>query len=258
MRCKKRTAFLLACMFACFAFVLQQPKPVVYIIGDSTVQNSDGNGKNLHWGWGTLIRDYVDTNRIVIANHAKAGTSTRTFITDGRWDVILARLKKGDYVFIQFGHNDQSPVNDTARARGTLKGTGDEVEEIINLKTQKQETVHTYGWYLKKFIKEARDKGAVPVVFSLVPRDKWKDGKVNKEIDYVNWAAEVAKNTGTYYVDLNDLIVKKWEAMGEEAVKAFFTTDHTHTNLQGAQLNAATAIEGIRLIKDCSFNQYLK
>jgi lysophospholipase L1-like esterase len=257
---RARTSFYLlaAMVFCCMAFVMQGPKPVVYIVGDSTVQNSDGNGKNLHWGWGSLIRNYVDTSRITIANHAKPGTSTRTFISEGRWNTVLASLKKGDYVFIQFGHNDQSPVNDTSRARGTLKGIGDETEDIVNLKTQQPETVHTYGWYLKKMIAEAKAKGAIPVVFSLVPRDKWKDGKVNGELDYVNWAEAVANSTQTYYVNLNGIITRKWETLGQEAVKAFFTTDHTHTNLQGAEVNAASAIDGIRLLKDCSFNQYLK
>src|ERR1700751_3568855 len=80
-----------------FVNISQEQKPVVYIIGDSTVQNNDGNGKNDYWGWGTLLKPYLDTTRISLENRAKSGTSTRTFILDGRWDKILTTLKKGDF-----------------------------------------------------------------------------------------------------------------------------------------------------------------
>jgi rhamnogalacturonan acetylesterase len=233
-------------------------KPVLYIIGDSTVQNNDGNGKNDYWGWGTLIKPYLDTNKIGLQNHAKAGTSTRTFITDGRWTKILETLKPGDFVIMQFGHNDQSEINDSTRARGTLKGTGEEVQKILNLKTKQEETVHTYGWYMRKFIRETKEKGAIPIVCSLVPREKWKNGKVDREIEYVNWAQEVAKAEGAYFINLNQIIVNKWEKIGPAAVHNFFPGDHTHTNIKGAQLNAASVMEGLRAIKDCPLNKFLK
>ena len=240
------------------SLLLVDKKPVLYIIGDSTVQNNDGNGRNEYWGWGTLLKPYLDTNRICLSNHAKSGTSTRTFISDGRWTKILETLKAGDCVLIQFGHNDQSEINDSARARGTIKGTGEEVQEIINVKTKQPETVHTYGWYLRKFIRETKAKGAVPIVLSLVPREKWKDGKVNREIEYVQWAREVAQAEGSYFIDLNQIIVNKWERMGADAVKSFFPGDHTHTNQKGAELNAASVIDGLRPIKECPLNAFLK
>ncbi len=233
-------------------------KPVLYIIGDSTVQNNDGNGKNEYWGWGTLLNPYLDTTKITLRNHAKSGTSTRTFITDGRWTKVLETLKNGDFVIMQFGHNDQAAINDTSRAKGTLKGTGEEVQEIFNLKTKQQETVHTYGWYMRKFIREAKEKGAIPIVCSLVPREKWKKGKVDREIDYVNWAREMAWAEGAYFIDLNQIIVQKWEQIGPDAVKIFFPGDHTHTNKKGAELNAGSVIEGLLANKDCPLNKFLK
>ena len=114
------------------SFTLIQTKPVLYIIGDSTVKNSDGSGRNGQWGWGTVIDVYFDTNRISIQNHAIGGRSSRTFITDGRWDKILQTLTKGDYVIMQFGHNDSGALDDTARARGTIKGAGNDSIEIYN------------------------------------------------------------------------------------------------------------------------------
>jgi rhamnogalacturonan acetylesterase len=253
-----KISLLLFLLGALTALTTSQHKPVLYVIGDSTVQNNDGNGKNEYWGWGTLLKPYLDTTRIILSNHAKSGTSTRTFITDGRWTKILDILQPGDFVLIQFGHNDQAAINDSSRAKGTLKGTGDEVEQIFNLKTKQPETVHTYGWYMKKFINETKAKGAIPVVCSLVPREKWINGKVNREIEYVNWAQEVAKSQGAYFIDLNQIIVQQWEQMGADSVHAFFPGDHTHTNKKGAALNAACVIEGLRSNKDCPLNKYIR
>jgi Lysophospholipase L1 and related esterases len=82
---------------------------------------------------GTVITPFFDTTKIDVRNHAIGGRSSRTFITDGRWDKILETLKKGDYVIMQFGHNDASPLDDTARARGTIKGIGETVQKFIIL-----------------------------------------------------------------------------------------------------------------------------
>src|SRR6187397_568546 len=123
---------------------LKKEKPVFYIIGDSTVKNGDGTGKNNQMGWGTVITPFFDTTKISVRNHAIGGRSSRTFVTEGRWDKILEILKKGDYVLMQFGHNDAGPLDDTARARGTIKGIGEDSIEIYNPIRKKKEVVHTY------------------------------------------------------------------------------------------------------------------
>ena len=155
----------------------QQQKPTLYIIGDSTVRNGDGKGTNLQWGWGSLIAPFFDTNAISVRNHAIGGRSSRTFINEGRWQRILDELKPGDFVMMQFGHNDAGPLDDTARARGTIRGIGDESKEIYNPITKKQEVVYTYGWYMRKYVNEAKAKGAIPIICSPVPRNNFKDGK---------------------------------------------------------------------------------
>src|SRR6186713_2377097 len=120
--------FIIASSFLIF----KKAKPVFYIIGDSTVKNGDGTGKNNQMGWGTVITPFFEPTKIDVRNHAIGGRSSRTFITDGRWDKILETLKEGDYVIMQFGHNDASPLDDTARARGTMKGIGEDSTEIYN------------------------------------------------------------------------------------------------------------------------------
>ncbi|HEX8013700.1 MAG TPA: SGNH/GDSL hydrolase family protein, partial [Flavobacterium sp.] len=100
----------------------QNNKPTVYTVGDSTVKNGRGDGSGGLWGWGDYIGQFLDTTKVRIENHALGGTSSRTFQDKGLWTAVLNKLKKGDYVLIQFGHNDDGPLNDTLRARGTIKG----------------------------------------------------------------------------------------------------------------------------------------
>lgn len=251
-------SLLLITAFSSF-MLLQKGKPVFYIIGDSTVKNGDGTGKGNLWGWGNFIADYFDTMKISVQNHAIGGRSSRTFITEGRWDKILATLKKGDYVIMQFGHNDGGPLDDTARARGTIRGIGDESKEIYNPIMKKKEVVYTYGYYMRKYIRDAKAKGAIPIVCSPIPRNEWKDGKVIRSKDsYGGWAEQIAKEEGAYFIDLNDLIATKYEEMGAEAVKPLFPGDHTHTDINGAKLNAQTVIDQLKKINPGNLNKYMK
>jgi rhamnogalacturonan acetylesterase len=257
----KKIFILLVTAFIFFSsfLLVKEEKPVLYIIGDSTVRNGDGTGKNGQWGWGSFIADHFDTTKINISNQAIGGRSSRTFITDGRWDRILATLKKGDYVIMQFGHNDASPLDDTARARGTIKGIGDDSTEIYNPIRKIKEVVHTYGWYMRRYIRETKAKGAIAIVCSLVPRDNWKDGKVVQSKDsYAGWAQQLAKEEGAYFIDLNKLIAIKYEKLGAEKVKEFFPTDHTHTNKEGAELNAQVVVGKIKKLKKVQLRKYLK
>src|SRR5688500_20175905 len=261
MKIKLQLIFILLAGFAvCSSFVLRKKqKPVFYIIGDSTVRNGDGNGKNQQWGWGSFIADHFDTTKIGIRNNAIGGRSSRTFITEGRWDKILTTLRKGDYVIMQFGHNDAGPLDDTARARGTIKGIGNESKEIYNPITKKQEVVYTYGWYMRKYINDAKAKGAISIVCSPIPRNDWKDGKVTRSSDsYAKWAQDVAQSEGAYFIDLNNLIALQYESMGAEKGKSFFPADHTHTNLEGAKLNASIVMSELKRIKPRKLKKYLK
>jgi len=171
----------------------------------------------------------------------------------------VAELKPGDFVMMQFGHNDGGALNDTSRARGSLRGVGDETEEIDNLLTKQHEVVHTYGWYMKKFVTDTRSKGATPIVLSLIPRNIWKDGKVIRGSEsYGKWAADVAAAEKVAFIDLNEIVAKKYEALGPDKVKEFyFLEDHTHTTPAGAKVNAASVVEGLRALKNCPLNAFL-
>src|SRR5436190_18385443 len=237
--------------------LLKKEKPVLYIIGDSTVRNGDGTGRNNQWGWGTVIDSHFDTTKISVRNLAIGGRSSRTFITDGRWDKILETLHEGDFVIMQFGHYDASPLDDTARARGTIKGVGMDSVEVYNPIRKMKEMVHSYGWYMRKYVNEAKAKGAVPIVCSPVPRDNWKDGKIRRT-EYTGWAKQIAEENGAYFIDLNDRIAVAYEQMDTAKVNGFFPADHTHTNKEGAELNAQKVVEGIKDLKKCKLKNYLR
>src|SRR5713101_5739681 len=120
-------------------------RPTLFLIGDSTVRNGRGDGANGQWGWGEPLAALFDASKIAVVNRALGGRSSRTYLTGGQWEAVKADLRPGDFVLMQFGHNDGGPINDTSRARGSLRGTGEETEEIDNLLTHEHEVVHTYG-----------------------------------------------------------------------------------------------------------------
>lgn len=237
-------------------------KPTLYVIGNSTVRNgTKGDGSNGQWGWGAPIADFFDRSLLNVENKAWGGTSSRTFRSLGFWDKVYPFLKKGDYVIMQFGHNDSNPLNDERRARGTINGNGEETEEIDNMLTGKHEIVHTYGWYIRQFIKEMKDKGATPIVCSLIPRNHWTDWKINRSIDsYAQWAKQAAEQEGATFIDLNTLISDQYDAIGQTRVtNLYFPKDETtHTNAVGAQMNAFCVVQGLKELKDFSLNDYLK
>ena len=253
--------------FLCLAFLFfnftlkQENNPTLFMVGDSTVKNGKGDGSGGLWGWGDYIGQFLDTTKINIQNHALGGTSSRTFQDKGLWIAVLNKLKKGDYVLIQFGHNDDGPLNDSLRARGTIKGIGNETQEIDNILTKKHEIVHSYGWYIQKIIREAKSKGAIPIVCSPIPRNDWKEGKVPRNNQsYGLWAKQVADKEKVTFIDLNDKMALEMEKLGEQKVTGtyFYKKDHTHTSAKGAVLSASAIINQLKESKNSLKNYILK
>lgn len=233
-----------------------QGKPVLFTIGDSTVKNEDRDDDSM-WGWGSVIDELFDTTRITVENHAMAGRSARTFLDEGRWDKVYDALQPGDYVIMQFGHNDGGDIN-TGKARGELHGSGDESKVFRMAAKGRNQVVYTYGWYIRKFIMDALEKGAIPVVLSHTPRNKWHDGLVESNASSFGlWAREAADRAGAFFIDLNAISGAKFQELGPDGSAPYFKNDHTHSSLKGARLNAESIAEGLRST-DCSLKNFLK
>ena len=238
-------------------------KPVVFFTGDSTVKNADKDDDGM-WGWASQAATIFDESKISLVNAGRAGRSTRTFIREGLWQQVYESLQPGDFVTIQFGHNDICPITD-AKARGVIPGTKDTLH-VYKLDNGTYEVVYSFGWYLKKMIDDVREKGATPILVSLTPRNEWPDGKIERrDGSYGKWYREVVEETGVEFIDLHNLsadfldkkfAVKKLSddkekakaqvAKIKERAGVYFKKDHTHASKLGAQMNAQSFAKGLK------------
>lgn len=225
----------------------EKGKPVVFITGDSTVKNTDRDSTGM-WGWGSQADRIFDAEKITWINCAQAGRSCRTYLREGRWEKVYNDLQAGDFVLIQFGHNDIGELH-RGKHRGEIPGVADTscVSRVVLKDEAYNEVVYSFGWYLKKMIDDCRQKGATPIIVSLTPRNEWKDGRIERRNDsYGRWYREVAAETGCDFVDLHNITADALESIGQEAAKSYYNNDHTHTSLYGAQLNALGIAIGLR------------
>jgi rhamnogalacturonan acetylesterase len=212
--------------------------PTVFIVGDSTARNQ------ADLGWGDHIAHYFDTTRINVANRAHAGRSSRTFINEGSWDKVLAEIKPGDFVLLQIGHNDGGDLGG-AKPRGTIKGLGDESQDVT-LPDGHHEIVHTYGWYMRKYIADTRAKKATPILLSLTIRNIWKDGKIERDMGYDTEIEQLARDMNVLYADMAAVEADRLQALGPEKTAVLFPIDHTHTSAEGAERNAESVAIALR------------
>lgn len=238
-------------------------KPCVFFTGDSTVKNFDNEDDGM-WGWASQASTVFDESKITLINAARAGRSTRSFIREGLWDRVYKSLRPGDFVTIQFGHNDICPITD-AKARGVIPGAKDTLH-VFKMDDGAYEVVYSFGWYLKKMIDDTREKGATPILVSLTPRNEWPNGRIERRDDsYGKWYREVVEETGVEFIDMHNIsadaldkmfAVKKLPKNKEKAklkverikqkAGVYFKKDHTHASKIGAQLNAQSFAKGLR------------
>lgn len=269
---KHKLTLLLGLFLLFSAFTSDKPKITVFMIGDSTMSDKSLTGGNPERGWGHALPGFFSED-IIVDNHAQNGRSSKSFIDEGRWDKVLSLIKKGDYVFIQFGHNDEKPKAD----RHTDPGT-------------------TFDANLRKFVNETRAKGGIPVLFNSIVRrnfgtsddkavaqaiiqddirkginpDAKQDAspiatpaKGDKLIDthgaYLDSPRNVAKELNVPFVDMNKLTHDLVEGMGPEESKKLFMwvpanvvpampngrEDNTHLNVYGARLIAGLTVDAI-------------
>lgn len=270
----KKNIYLLAGLFLLLsAFKADKPIPTIFMIGDSTMANKVLDGGNPERGWGQVLPGFL-SEEIRVDNHAVNGRSSKSFIDEGRWDKVLSLIKPGDYLFIQFGHNDEKA--DPKRHTDANGGSFDE--------------------NLRRFVNEGRAKGAIPVLFNSIVRrnfgsadaqavaaavmqddirkgvnpDAKHDAQEHAEpevgdklIDthgaYLESPRNVARELNVPFVDMNALTRELVEGMGPEASKRLFMwvpagklaampkgrEDNTHLNIYGARRVASLTVDAI-------------
>jgi rhamnogalacturonan acetylesterase len=210
--------------------------PKLLIAGDSTTANYEGGPLQ---GWGYYINQYLNVS---VFNLAKNGRSTRSFRNEGLWQSLLSLSSPGDFVVIEMGHNDNGPVptvvdkNDTTASRRVLPGTGDETV-VQTTASNRTETVHTFGWYLKNMIVDVRERSAIPIISSMTPRYNWDNATSTMVADYKfrDYAKAVAEELKADFVDHNRYSLRELQDLGPVDAKKFFPRDNTHTNAKGAR-----------------------
>ncbi|MCF0202856.1 MAG: rhamnogalacturonan acetylesterase [Bacteroidaceae bacterium] len=233
-------------------------RPVLFITGDSTVKNEDKDDNSM-WGWGSVAESVLDTTKITITNCAMAGRSARTFLNEGRWKKVYNSIQPGDYVTIQFGHNDIGDIN-RGKMRAAIASAADTCHTYCMESSDMYETVYSFGWYLKKFIQDVREKGGTPILVSLTPRNKWNNGKVERRNDtYGEWYRQIAAETGVDFIDMHnitaDYLEKKYKS-AEKPQKDLYKNDHTHTGKRGAMQNAKSFAKGLKE-SQCTLKTFL-
>ena len=222
---------------------LKAPEPTVdftiHLMGDSTMADKDISGLNPERGWGMVFENFLD-ERVRVINYAKNGRSCKTAIAEGIWDRVKANIRPGDYLFIEFGHNDQKP-----------QGKG-----YAPAWTEWQD-------YLRLFIHTARELGATPVLLTPVARRHFYNNVLDETThgEYPASMRQVAQQTGTPLIDMEQATIKWLKEAGDLASRPYFMwiepgvcpakpqgiQDNTHSTPLGARRNCDIVCDSIRV-----------
>lgn len=223
----------------CTAQQTSDNRITVFTIGDSTMANKKAEVAP-ETGWCQAFPLFVDQT-VDIKNRAVNGRSTKSFIAEGRWKSVVDSLKTGDYVFIQFGHNDQK----------------------IKDSTRYTEPFTTYRRNLERFVRETREKGAIPILFTSIVRRKFENGLlIDTHGDYPVVVRQLAAELKVSLIDLQLLTAGAVTALGEEATKKIYLytpptdkfpkgrADDTHLSIEGANLVAKLAAQQLKQLRN--------
>ena len=243
---KKYILTFLLISSVCFA-----QKTTLYTIGDSTMANKKDPERNPEHGWAQVLQQFFKDN-IVVVNKAVNGRSTKSFINEKRWDSIYRKLKKGDYVFIEFGHNDEK-IEDSTRYTNP----------------------HTaYRYNLIRFVKESREKGAIPILLTSIARRNFneKGVLVPTHGDYPLETRLVAQEFNVPFIDLEYYTELLEQSYGPEKSKQLHLhfkagenpyydkdkADDTHLSSLGATKIAQIVVNQLKVLEDSSLEKLKK
>ena len=253
---------VIAALVLVFSAAVEDKTTTIFIIGDSTAAKKDLSTGSPERGWGMALQCYFDSAYIRVDNHAVNGRSSKSFIDEGRWDKVLSAMKPGDYVIIQFGHNDEKP----AVERHTDPGS-------------------TFDYNLAKFVRETRERGGIPILMNPVVRRNFAQKPLKNDDDeklrnttfadgsklvegdslidthglYKVAPRDVARRMNCHFIDANQIThdleqslgvegskkLHMWYKPGEEPSLPQGRQDNTHYNIFGAQVVAKLLAEAL-------------
>ncbi|KAF7347700.1 Carbohydrate esterase family 12 protein [Mycena venus] len=222
----------------------------VYLAGDSTM--AAGGGGSGTDGWGQYLGQYLT---IPVVNDAIAGRSARSYTDEGRFTSLINTVKSGDFVIIEFGHNDGlSGAVDNGREDAfgdvySVTATGESVQNYLTESNGTTEVIHTFTFYMQNAIVSLRAKGATVIVSSQTPgtvphHNIWNGTSIAAGPRFVLYAQEVAATNSVTYVDHYDYVAQAYDKIGETTVNTYYPIDHTHTLPVGAQVVAQAFVRG--------------
>lgn len=259
------SSLVVALLLPALAWAQKQPTDTVtvFMIGDSTMANKPLDKENQERGWGQMLPIYFE-GAIKVDNHAVNGRSSKSFINEGRWEKVREQIRPGDYVIIQFGHNDEKIKSPD---RYTIPGS-------------------TFDENLKKFVNETREKGGTPILMNSIVRRNfpangiaaaqtddrqktWKKGLENYPAegdtlmdthgDYRFAPRNVAEEMGVVFIDMNTLTHELVQGLGKESSKALYMwmpvgkyefapngrIDNTHLTVYGGIVVSRLAVNAL-------------
>lgn len=253
---------VIAALVLVFSAAVEDKTTTIFVIGDSTAAKKDLSTGSPERGWGMALQCYFDSAYIRVDNHAVNGRSSKSFIDEGRWDKVLSAMKPGDYVIIQFGHNDEKP----AVERHTDPGS-------------------TFDYNLAKFVRETREQGGIPILMNPVVRRNFAQKPLKNDDDeklrnttfadgsklvegdslidthglYKVAPRDVARRMNCHFIDANQIThdleqslgvegskkLHMWYKPGEEPSLPQGRQDNTHYNIYGAHVVAKLLAEAL-------------
>lgn len=259
-----------------FIIVCQSPAITVFMIGDSTMANKPTGKDNQERGWGQMLSGFFSDD-VIIDNHALNGRSSLSFYLEGHWKTVYDKIQPGDYVFIQFGHNDEKIKSEK---RGTRPGTPEPAPCPDQWHNTNDSIITSFDGMIRLFVQQTREKGGIPVLFNAIARrnffenknaaeedDLFGKGTTQKQEsdsliethiitrgdgtidDYLEAPRRIAKEMNTPFVEMNDISKKLIQGMGLEESKQLFCWIPEDTNLsapKGRQDNTHLRIWGAR------------
>ena len=253
---KLKFVVLFVCVLCGLTAALPDKTTTIFVIGDSTAANKDTTGGKVERGWGMMLQNCFDADHIVVDNHAVNGRSSKSVLDEGRWDKVLEKIRPGDYVIIQFGHNDEKAQPN----RHTDPGS-------------------TFDYHLARYVRETREHGGIPVLmnpvvrrnFFILPPEVADDEQLRNSIfsdtehltegDTLNDThglyrvapRDVARRMNCHFIDANQITHDLEQGLGREASKKlhmWFRPDEEPSIPQGKQDNTHYNIYGAQVVAD--------